>query len=98
KEGCMQMDPVCEATRALGHSWWPSLHWILSLTAGDQAAWISGLGAFAAAFAAVRVAGAERKTREKQSDDRSKVAASFIYSDVVKLATFAIELHRCTFG
>lgn len=84
----MMLDPVCEVVKPLGHSW-PSVQWWLSLTAADQGAWISGIGAFAAALAAVWVSGRERRRRDQERAELARTAGQYLYADILRLANEA---------
>jgi len=64
-----------------GHSW-PSIHWWLSLTAADQGAWISGVGAFAAATAALWIALNDSRRRDRERESRSLILAGRLLSCV----------------
>lgn len=55
-----------------GHSW-PSIPWWLSLTAADQGAWVSGIGALVAAGAALWVA--YKPARDKRKAELGFTAA-----------------------
>src|ERR1700748_156866 len=78
----MDMDPLCEGGKALGHSW-PGLHWWLSLTATDQGTWFAGLGAFAAAIVALGIALSEGRRRKSESRARAQLVKASLYSPVV---------------
>lgn len=72
-----------------------------ALNATEQAGWAGAIGsllaAAAAAFAAwaaLHVAGKDRRYREQLRSEASVVAASFMYSDISKLAIFGCELNR----
>jgi hypothetical protein len=88
----MEISSLCPGARTLGHSG-PTLHWWLSLTAADQGAWISGLGAFAAALTAVWIAGRERRIRNREKRDLTMVATAFVYMDIQQIAVFGCHLH-----
>lgn len=64
-----------------GHSW-PSIHWWLSLTASDQGAWVSGIGAFTAAAVALGIALNESKRRDRDRQGRAMVLAARLFSFV----------------
>ncbi|RDS80804.1 hypothetical protein DWU98_12670 [Dyella monticola] len=80
----MRLEPICAVAEPIGHSW-PSIHWWLSLTAADQGAWVSGIGAFAAAFAAVWVSGRERRLRNRERNELARTAARYLYADLLRL-------------
>jgi hypothetical protein len=90
----MVFDPVCEAAKALGHSWWPSPHWWLSLTAADQGAWVAGLGAFAAAFAALWISDQDRRRRNREQIDRADICAHYVIVDLQRIADSIVRLRR----
>ena len=76
----MVLDPLCTGAKALGHSWpWEWGHWWISLTAADQGAWISGLGAFAAALAAIGVVLYGRRVAAKERQARARLVAAYLY-------------------
>lgn len=89
-----------------GHSWpWQIGHWWLTLTAADQGAWVSGLGAFAAAAVALRVAGAESKRRRVEAKARARIVmASYstpmmgVYAMVIGIRDDAIEVASAMAG
>lgn len=76
-----------------GHSW-PSAHWWLSLSAADQGAWVSGLGAFAAAVVAVALAGAEGRRRKKERRDRARLVAAYLFSPIFQIQQLAVRLAK----
>src|ERR1700722_15016677 len=84
----MMLDPVCAAGKPLGPSW-PSVQWWLSLTAADQGAWISGIGAFSAALAAVWVSGRERRRRDPERGKLARTTGQYLYADILRLANEA---------
>lgn len=89
----MDLNPLCEGARALGHSA-PGLKWWLSLTAADQGAWIAGIGASAAALAALYISGQERRRRTSQSRDVARLGASYMVTDLQRLVVFVAKLKK----
>lgn len=89
----MAMEPLCASAKALGHSW-PSIHWWLSLNAADQGAWVAGLGAFAAAFAALWISDQDRRRRKWEQSDRADVCAHYVTIDLQRLADSIVRLRR----
>lgn len=77
----------------LGHSW-PGIGWWLSLTAADQGAWISGLGAFAAAFAALHISDKERRRRNSEREEQAHICAHYITTEMQRMAEFVVQLRR----
>ena len=76
-----------------GHSW-PGLHWWLSLSAADQGAWVAGLGAFAAAIAAVGIA-LWQSSREARKDRAIRRAiAPALIGDLDAMLALMHELVR----
>lgn len=69
----MDIAPACEAAKLLGHSW-PGLHWWLTLTAADQGAWFSGLGALAAVAATLFLAWLAERRRRLELRQRTEAA------------------------
>jgi hypothetical protein len=85
----MELGPICEAAKPLGHSWPFSMHWWLSLTAADQGAWISGLGAIAAVFATVVLAATAqytaRKSKRLSDETLARIIAMQIQRPIVAI-------------
>ncbi len=82
----MDLSPVCEAAKPLVHSA-PGLRWWLGLNASEQGAWASGIGAFAAAAAAVYVAVWQYVvTRRDRSADKHR-RAKLMAIDMVEIVT-----------
>lgn len=69
------------AAQSLGHSW-PGIHWWMSLTAADQGAWISGIGALMAAVAAVGIALHQHRKLEVERERRAVVTAAYLFSTI----------------
>lgn len=91
----MQVDQVCEGAKQFGYSWWPSLHWWMSLKAADQGAWAAGFGAFLAAVAAVGVSWWERRSRKKEAKVLSRLTAAYLYVPAKRILNFmgAMQTH-----
>lgn len=81
----------------LGHSW-PSVHWWLTLTAADQGAWIAGIGALAAAAAAVFIAGWEGRRRHRERESRGRLVAAYLYTPFVRIHGYLREMERLAYS
>lgn len=73
----------------LGHSW-PGIHWWLSLTASDQGAWVAGMGALAAAVAAVGISIVQFR-RDAARERRIAVAIAPALLGDLKLALESVD-------
>lgn len=83
----MALDPLCVSAKVLGHSWGPTGHWWLSLTAADQGAWVSGMGALVASVVAVSVALHQHRKAEIERERRAVVTAAYLFSTIGLLKT-----------
>lgn len=82
----MDLQPVCQAVQPLTHSA-PGLRWWLGLNAAEQGAWIGGLGAFAAAVAAVGVALLQASWARKQQREVEVRRTRLLAIDLVEVVT-----------
>jgi len=89
----MIIDPICEPHKALGYSWWPWEwpHWWLSLTASDQGAWAAGIGALAAAGAALLVWWLSYSTARAEALRRQTQRAKLL---AIETAQFLVPLNQ----
>jgi len=72
----------------------PTIHWWLSLNAAEQSAWVAGLGAFAAAGAALLISGREQGRRKREIKQQARIAASYLYTDIAYLARDSVFVRR----
>lgn len=94
----MMLDPSCPAVHALGHSWGPSPNWWLSLTASDQGAWISGVGALAAAIVALAIALSESWRRRSERLARRRLVKASFYSPTTGIVAMLMDIEKdCVF-
>ena len=68
-------------------------HWWHSLTAADQGAWVAGLGAFAAALAAVGVVLFSQRVAQKEKRARARLVAAYFYMPITQVYA-ALEVIR----
>ncbi|MDF4005285.1 hypothetical protein P3W33_17940 [Luteibacter sp. PPL552] len=78
----MNIDPVCSAVRPMVHSWPFSIYWWLSLSASDQGAWVSGVGAFVASGVALFVAYMPRRWRTDERRQQARLIAKLIVDEL----------------
>ena len=83
----MEMAPECG--KAVGHGYsflpWEIPHWWMSLSPADQGAWAAGLGAFAAAVAAVGVVLYSQHIARKEKSARARLVAAYIFMPIAEV-------------
>jgi hypothetical protein len=84
----VNIEPACNVIHSYGYSFRISQipHWWMSLGPADQGAWAAGLGAFAAAFAALYISQRDSWSRKRKEHGLERVVASHIFTDIAYLA------------
>jgi hypothetical protein len=91
----MFFEPACKEAGDYGYSVWPTQipHWWMSLGAADQGAWAAGLGALAAAFAALYISQKDQRRRDRETSRKQRIVASYHFTHMAYLARDAAFLH-----
>lgn len=96
----MTLGPIHDATKSLGYSW-PSVHWWLSLTSGDQGVWAGTVASLVVAAAALATAiiayglgTRDAKERARLRATSADIAAGMLFTNIAALHVTCHQLER----